>query len=64
MTLIQVQIVLKPTKVGNNFLLLAQINERLVAKVKKYNHQICIPKINPGTMITALAAQLRNSTVL
>jgi hypothetical protein len=56
--------VLNPTSVGSNFFSLAQISVRLVAKVKKYNHQICIPNIKPGTIIQALAAQLKNSTVL
>jgi len=56
--------VLKPTSVGNNFLLLAHISVRLVTNVKKYNHQILIPNMSPGMIITALAAQLKNSTVL
>jgi hypothetical protein len=56
--------VLNPTNVGNSFLLLAQINVRLVARVKKYNHQTEIPKINPGTMMIALAVQLAASTML
>jgi hypothetical protein len=55
---------LKPTKVGSSFLLLAQIRVRDVARVKKYNHQIWIPKIRPGIIITAFAVQLANSTVL
>jgi hypothetical protein len=50
--------------VGNNFLLLAHINDKLVKRVKQYNHHICIPNINPGIIIIALAAQLKNSTVL
>jgi hypothetical protein len=61
---IQVHKVLKPTNVGSNFLLDAQISARDVARVKKYNHQRETPKINPGTMITALANQDMNSTVL
>jgi hypothetical protein len=56
--------VLKPTRVGSSFLLLAQIRVRLVNKVKKNNHHILIPKIKPGIIIMALAAQLKNSTVL
>jgi hypothetical protein len=56
--------VLNATNVGNNFLLLAQIRVRLVAKVKKYNHHSCIPKINPGIIIIALQNQLANSTIL
>ena len=64
MQLIQVQRVLNPTNVGKAFLRLAHINVNEVISVKKYNHQILMPKINPGTMIMALAAQLKNSTVL
>jgi hypothetical protein len=56
--------VLNPTNVGKSFLLLAQISVRLVAKVKKYNHQTLMPKINPGIMIIALAVQDANSTTL
>jgi hypothetical protein len=61
---IQAHTVLKPIRVGNSFLLLAQIKLKLVAKVKKYNHHICMPNISPGTMITALANHETNSTVL
>jgi hypothetical protein len=64
MQLIHAQIVLNPTSVGNNFLLLAHIRLRLVANVKKYNHQILIPNINPGIIITAFAAHDKNSTIL
>jgi hypothetical protein len=56
--------VLNPINVGRSFLLLAQISVKLVNKVKKYNHQICIPKIKPGTIIIAFADQLANSTIL
>jgi hypothetical protein len=56
--------VLKPIRVGKSFLLLAQIKVKLVASVRKYSHHTCMPKISPGTMITALASQLTNSTVL
>ena len=38
--LIQTHSVLKPTRVGNNFLLLAHINVNDVANVKKYNCHI------------------------
>jgi hypothetical protein len=55
---------LNPIRVGSNFLLLAQMRDSEVARVKKYNHQSWIPKISPGMMITAFAAQLANSTVL
>ena len=61
---IHTQIVLNPTKVGNSFLFDAQIKVRLVNNVKKNNHHICMPKIKPGTMIMALAAQDANSTIL
>jgi hypothetical protein len=64
MQLIHTQMVLNPTKVGNSFLFEAQISVRLVQRVRKYNHHMLMPKIKPGTMITALAAQDRNSTVL
>jgi hypothetical protein len=56
--------VLNPTSVGNNFLLLAHIKDKLVKSVRKYNHQIWIPNINPGTIIIALVNQLINSIVL
>jgi hypothetical protein len=36
----QTQIVLKATNEGSNFSLDAQINAKLVAAAKKYNHQI------------------------
>jgi len=61
---IQAQSVLKPTKVGSSFLLDAQMRAREVPRVKKYSHQREIPKINPGTIITAFANQDTNSTVL
>jgi hypothetical protein len=61
---IQAHKVLNPTRVGSNLRLDAQIKAREVARVKKYSHQREIPKINPGTMITALENQDRNSTVL
>ena len=64
MQLSQAHIVLNPTRVGNAFLLDAQISVILVAKVKKYNHHSWIPKINPGMIMIAFATQLINSTVL
>ena len=60
----QDHIVLKPTRVGNAFLRLAHIRVTLVARVKKYNCQICMPNINPGIMMIALANQDTNSMVL
>ena len=62
--LIQTHSVLKPTRVGNNFLLLAHINVNDVANVKKYNCHIWTPNTSPGTMIRALAVHDRNSTIL
>jgi hypothetical protein len=56
--------VLNPTRVGSNFLLLAQISVRLVARVKKYSHQTLMPNINPGTIIMAFAVHDKNSTIL
>jgi hypothetical protein len=64
MQLNQIQSVLNPTKVGSNFLLLAQISVILVNNANKYTHQICTPKINPGTIIVALVSQLAASTIL
>jgi hypothetical protein len=61
---IHTQIVLNPTKVGKSFLFDAHIKVKLVNRVRKNNHQMEMPKIKPGTMIAALAAQDRNSTVL
>jgi hypothetical protein len=61
---IQAHMVLNPTRVGNSFFSDAHISVRLVASVKKYSHHIEMPKIKPGTMIQALAAQDANSTVL
>jgi hypothetical protein len=56
--------VLNPTNVGRSFFSLAHISVNDVSSVKKYSHHTLIPKIRPGTMIQALAAQDRNSTVL
>jgi hypothetical protein len=56
--------VLNPTKVGKSFFSDAHISVNEVSSVKKYNHQTDMPKINPGTMIAALAAHDKNSTVL
>jgi hypothetical protein len=56
--------VLNPTRVGRSFFSDAQISVRLVARVKKYSHHMLMPKIKPGTIIVALAAQDKNSTVL
>jgi hypothetical protein len=56
--------VLKPTSVGKSFFSEAQISVNDVSSVKKYSHHTLIPKIKPGTIIQALAAQDRNSTIL
>jgi hypothetical protein len=56
--------VLNPTNVGSSFFSLAHISVRLVARVKKYNHHMLMPKIKPGMMMQALAAHEANSTVL
>jgi hypothetical protein len=56
--------VLNPTRVGNSFFSDAHISVRLVNRVKKYSHQMETPNIKPGTMMQALAAQDKNSTVL
>jgi hypothetical protein len=56
--------VLNPTKVGRSFLSEAQISVNDVSSVKKYSHHMLMPNIKPGTMIMALAAHDRNSTIL
>jgi hypothetical protein len=61
---IHAQMVLNPTSVGNSFFSEAQISVNDVNSVKKYSHHIETPKIKPGTIIVALAAHDRNSTVL
>jgi hypothetical protein len=64
MQLIQIHSVLNPTKVGSNLQFDAQIRAMLVSKAMMYSHQSCRPKINPGTMITALANHDTASTML
>jgi hypothetical protein len=64
MQLIHAHSVLNPTNVGNNFSLLAHINDKLVHKVKMYSHQICMLKIKPGMIIIALVIHDTNSTIL
>jgi hypothetical protein len=61
---IHTHIVLNPTNVGNNFLLDAHINAKLVNKVKKNKYHKDILNIRPGIIIIAFALQLKNSTVL
>jgi hypothetical protein len=56
--------VLNRINVGNDFLILAQINNEDVNNVKKCKYHNSIPKINPGTIIIALAIQAANSIVL
>ena len=40
------------TSVGSNFLFDAQISVMLVARVKKYNHQICMPNISNTSVLS------------
>jgi hypothetical protein len=61
---IQTHRVLNATRVGNSFLLLAQIKVKLVANVRKKNHHTEMPNINPGTMIMALVSHDSASTTL
>jgi hypothetical protein len=61
---IHTHMVLKPTNVGRSFFSLAHISVNDVNRVKKYSHHTEMPKINPGTMIVALANHDKNSTVL
>lgn len=61
---IQAQMVLNATKVGSSLRCDDQIKLKLVIKVKKYSHHMLMPNIKPGMMITALAVQDANSTVL
>ncbi len=56
--------VLNTINVGKDFLILAQINNEDVSKVKKCIYHNSIPNIKPGTMIIALAIQAANSIVL
>jgi hypothetical protein len=59
-----IQIVLNTIRVGNDFLILAHIKRDDVQRVIKCNHQISLPKTNPGIMIAALAIQADNSITL
>jgi hypothetical protein len=61
---IQIHIVLNRISVGKLFLILAQIREDEVARVKKCIYHNSIPNTNPGTMMIAFAIQLQNSIVL
>ena len=56
--------VLNNINVGNDFLMLAQINNEDVSKVKKCIYHNSIPKTKPGTIIIALAIHAENSIVL
>jgi hypothetical protein len=56
--------VLKTINVGNDFFMLAHISKEDVVSVKKCNHHISFPKSIPGTIITALAIQAKNSIIL
>jgi hypothetical protein len=56
--------VLNTISVGNDFLILAQINNDDVSNVKKCIYQSSTPNIKPGTIIIALAIQAANSIML
>jgi hypothetical protein len=60
----QIHSVLNATSVGNSFLLLAQINVRLVKSATMYNCHMLIPKISAGIIIAAFAIQLAASITL
>jgi hypothetical protein len=55
---------LNQIRVGNVFTVDDHIKERLVTSAIMYNHQICVSKISPGTIITALVMNAKNSIVL
>jgi len=59
-----IHIVLNNINVGNDFLILAQINNDDVSNVKKCIYHNSIPNTKPGTMIIALAIHAANSIVL
>lgn len=59
-----IQMVLNTIKVGNDFLILAQINNEEVIDVKKCMYHNSIPNIKPGTIIIAFAIHDANSIVL
>jgi hypothetical protein len=56
--------VLNAINVGSDFLMLAQINNEEVIKVKKCNHHISLPITSPGIIIAAFANHAKNSIVL
>ncbi len=56
--------VLNTINVGSDFLMLAQINNEDVSKVKKCIYHNSIPNNKLGTMMIALAIQAANSIVL
>ena len=59
-----IHIVLNTINVGNDFLILAQINNEDVSSVKKCMYHNSIPNNKPGTMIIAFAIHDENSIVL
>lgn len=61
---ITIHSVLNTINVGNDFLILAQINNDDVSKVKKCMYHNSIPNTKPGTMIIAFAIHAANSIVL
>lgn len=61
---IPIHSVLNAINVGSDFLILAQISNDEVAKVRKCNHHISLPITSPGMMIAAFANHAKNSIVL
>jgi hypothetical protein len=49
--------------VGNVFTVDDQINERLEASARIYNHQNCFPNKRPGKIIAIFVIKAKNSTV-
>jgi hypothetical protein len=56
--------VLNSINVGNDFFILAQINNEDVSSVKKCIYHNSIPNTKPGMMIIAFANHAANSIVL
>ena len=59
-----IHIVLNSINVGNDFFILAQINNEDVSSVKKCIYHNSIPNTKPGMMIIAFANHAANSIVL
>lgn len=58
------QSVLNIIRVGNDFFILAHINNEDVSRVIKCNHHTSTPKIKLGIIIVALAIQAESSIIL